>query len=149
MSAGCTVVPGDCDPAVPDAAPWVKAHCLYSGEYDRREKAKRDALEEELRLKALFEETYAALKAEQARIDLENATGRMQLEQVSRSVATLQDALRVKRADDKQLDQQIAQLKIDVKKIEEQPGQSPVQQRQALSDLMVKVSDLQQALDLR
>lgn len=147
--AGCATTPSECDPLVASVGFVTKAKCFYSGEYDRREKAKRDVLEEELRIKSLFEETYAALKAEQARIALQSTEGRIHLEQVSESVESLQSALQVKLANDKQLNHQISQLKVEVKKIQEQPGQSPVQQRQALSDLMVKVADLQQTLELR
>lgn len=149
VMAGCATAPSECDPALANASLVTKAGCFYSGEYDRREKMKRDALEEELRIKSLFEETYAALKAEQTRIEIQSNDGRMQLEQVSESVDSLQSALLVKLANDKQLNQQISQLKVEVKKIQEQPGQSPVQQRQALSDIMVKVIDLQKTLELR
>ncbi len=148
-TAGCAVAPSECDPSLADPSLWVKAHCLYSGEYDRREQTKRNALEEELRLKAVFEETYAALKAEQARIGQQNAVGNIQLDRVSRSVSSLQDALRSRLNTDRKLKQQISTLKVEVRKIQEQPGQSPVQQRQALSELMVKVTDLQKSLELR
>jgi chromosome segregation ATPase len=149
VMAGCAVAPSECDPSLPDPSLWVKAHCLYSGEYDRRGQTKQDALEEELRLKAVFEETYAALKAEQLRIEQQSAVGTIQLERVSRSVSSLQEALKSRAENDRQLKQQIGTLKVEVRKIQEQPGQSPVQQRQALSELMVKVSDLQHSLELR
>lgn len=146
---GCAVTPSECDPRVGDPSLYVKARCLYSGEYRQREEQKRALLEEELRLKALFEETYAALQAEQVKLNDDTANSHTVLTAVSQSVATLHDALQTRAQNDKQLKKKISELRVEAEKIEQQPGQSPVQQRQALSDLMVKVSDLQKTLELR
>lgn len=148
-AAGCAVAPSECNPANADAGLYVKANCLYSGEYQRRAEQKRAELDEELRLKELFAQAYAALKAEQARVDQQSADERATLGEVTRSVEALRLALGERARHDVHLKQQISDLQVVVEKIQQQPGQSPVQQRQSLSELMVKVSDLQNSLDLR
>lgn len=148
-AAGCAVTPSECNPANVDAGLYVKANCLYSGEYQRRADQKRAELDEELRLKDLFAQTYAALKAEQARVDQQSTDDRATLGDATQSVNALQKALKERARHDVHLKQQISDLQVVVEKIQQQPGQSPVQQRQSLTELMVKVSDLQNSLDLR
>lgn len=149
FSAGCAVSPSECDPRTGDVSFYVKARCFYSDEYKHREEQKRAILEEELRLKELFEETYAVLKSEQEKLSNATETQRGDLTELSQSVTTLHDALQAKAKDDVRLKQQISTIRVEAEKIQQQPGQSPVQQRQAISDLMVKVSDLQKAMELR
>lgn len=149
LSTGCAVAPTACDPRTGDVSFYVKARCLYSDEYKHREENKRTELEEELRLKELFEETYAALKLEQDKLAEATEIRSTELSSLTQSVSTLHDALQAKVKDDVRLKQQITELRVEAEKIQQQPGQSPVQQRQALSDLMVKVSDLQKTMELR
>lgn len=149
LSAGCAVSPSECDPRTGDVSFYVKARCFYSDEYKLREEQKRAILEEELRLKELFEETYAVLKSEQEKLSTATEAHLGELTELNQSVSTLHDALQAKAKDDVRLKQQISAIRVEAEKIQQQPGQSPVQQRQALSDLMVKVSDLQKTMELR
>lgn len=149
LSAGCAVSPSECDPRTGDVSFYVKARCFYSDEYKHREETKRAILEEELRLKELFEETYAVLKSEQEKLSTATEAHRSEFTELSQSVTSLHDALQSKAKDDIRLKQQISAIRVEAEKIKQQPGQSPVQQRQALSDLMVKVSDLQKTMELR
>lgn len=146
---GCAVAPSECDPAKGDASLYVKAHCLYSGEYQRRQDVRQDDLEEALRLKQVFQETLQTLQQEQARISSEKNAGQANLDNVSRSVSTLNAALQTRARNDAHLKTQISDLQQEMDKIQQLPGHTPLQQRQALSDLMVKVTDLQQSLELR
>lgn len=149
LLGGCAVTPSTCNPADADVSFYVKSKCYFSGAYARREDQKRATLEEELRIKSLFEETYAALKDEQTRLEQANTAKRSALSSVTQSVNSLQKALQTKTQADGKLKQQIAALQAEVEKIQQQPGESPMQQRQALSDLTVKVTDLQKTVDLR
>ena len=149
VTAGCTVNPADCDPSVPDASALVKARCLYSGEYERRAAAKQQILEEENRLNELFNEVYKALQSEltATQADLDGSTSEHQA--LNDSVKTLLKELSRKGEQRQNVQAQMVQVEKDLEALKSQPGVSAVQRSHQLSDLQVKINDLQQSVGLR
>lgn len=149
MLAGCAQHPARCDPRQADVDAVTKAQCLFSGEYARRHTEKQALLADQMRLNALFQDAYAAIQDEQSRVTMETVSSVQKMSAISTSVTQLLAALAGKSIKDKQLAGQVKEIRERMIRLQNQPGVSPLQQRQTLAELMVNVTDLQKTLDLR
>ncbi|RMP60606.1 hypothetical protein ALQ18_01120 [Pseudomonas marginalis pv. marginalis] len=150
--AGCATPPGSCDAGNRDSSMLTKMNCDYSGGYSDQIKQKEAALTASREENAMFHQVYQNIQAQQANSLRDLATQEQAQAQLNQSLAQLLGTLKKRRANQGDVQKQIAGLEQQLQANQAQapsgsatPKQLAAKQEQ-LKTLQKKVNQLQFSL---
>jgi len=148
--AGCATPPGSCDATNRDSSMLTKMNCDYSGGYSDQVKQKEAALSASRDENAMFRQVYENIAAQQTNTRLDLASQQQAQAQLNQSLGQLLASLKKRRANEGQVQQQIAGLEQQLKANQAPaatatPAQLAAKQEQ-LKALQKKVNQLQFSL---
>ncbi|MBP1126812.1 MULTISPECIES: hypothetical protein [Pseudomonas] len=150
--AGCATPPGSCDAGNRDSSMLTKMNCDYSGGYSDQVKQKEAALTASREENAMFHQVYENIAAQQANTRRDLATQQQSQAQLNQSLAQLLGTLKKRRANQGDVQKQVASLEQQLKANQAQasggsatPQQLAAKQEQ-LKTLQKKVNQLQFSL---
>ncbi|MEE2729985.1 MAG: hypothetical protein VYA55_04145 [Pseudomonadota bacterium] len=142
--AACAIDPSQCNTMNADAGMVTKARCDMHGGYAHNVQQKQLTLEEEQRLNAMFREVYAAVEKEKSEVLMEYRNKQSEYKQLNTALQNLLGELEKRTDGNKKLEQEIADIKAELLKMESDRDPVMIEKQAELESLRIRVTELEE-----